>query len=409
MPILALSTEEAVILSAIAKTEPNKISPMQKLYLLSQFAFDEKAFTKSVPSFLDKQLILIDKEEKLHLSRELEPVFWTLNKPHEVVSLSRKSSPDTKETILCRNGNLWIQQITGITEDVEIISYPYNLEALIKWFSNDFLNGIHFNSSMAAFPASCFEISSQGVYLLLAMQQIYRDRVIKNIELHEDALWISQDDLRSATVIDGFYNLGGTMIEPNKMLGFLNESKNLENAKNLLLSKELLVREGGKIAFSALAKKLFDPGRLQDLILFKHTKDIISYKTVNVMDGGFVVFEQSGEDSNGTVWLKSIPATVDYEQLFHTLQNPLEGSESFSYELKTEPETIYDISNASVKQESNVLSEKKYFYLYNNEHQGPYTIMEIKNIGVNSETLIWYDGMDDWKKASELPEFQSVL
>ena len=54
------------------------------------------------------------------------------------------------------------------------------------------------------------------------------------------------------------------------------------------------------------------------------------------------------------------------------------------------------------------MSEKQYFYLdYNNKKSGPYTISEIKDLGLLAEILVWKEGMADWQAIDTLPEFAS--
>jgi hypothetical protein len=50
---------------------------------------------------------------------------------------------------------------------------------------------------------------------------------------------------------------------------------------------------------------------------------------------------------------------------------------------------------------------KEYFYLIGKERNGPITVAEIIKKDLPIETYIWCDGMDDWKKLKDLPEFLS--
>jgi uncharacterized membrane protein YhaH (DUF805 family) len=52
---------------------------------------------------------------------------------------------------------------------------------------------------------------------------------------------------------------------------------------------------------------------------------------------------------------------------------------------------------------------KKYFYSNDNQKNGPYTFEELKNENIKKETLIWYEGLEDWTQASELVEMTSIL
>ena len=52
---------------------------------------------------------------------------------------------------------------------------------------------------------------------------------------------------------------------------------------------------------------------------------------------------------------------------------------------------------------------KNYFYSNNNQQNGPYSFEELKNENIKQETLIWYEGMNDWTKASDLNEMIPIL
>ncbi len=51
----------------------------------------------------------------------------------------------------------------------------------------------------------------------------------------------------------------------------------------------------------------------------------------------------------------------------------------------------------------------QYFVFLNKKKQGPYTISELENMDISSNTLIWTKGMDDWTKASEYDELSELL
>ena len=52
---------------------------------------------------------------------------------------------------------------------------------------------------------------------------------------------------------------------------------------------------------------------------------------------------------------------------------------------------------------------KEYFVFIKNKKEGPYTTSELKKLNINLNTLIWTKGMDEWTKASDLTELNSVL
>lgn len=52
---------------------------------------------------------------------------------------------------------------------------------------------------------------------------------------------------------------------------------------------------------------------------------------------------------------------------------------------------------------------KKYFYSDGKEKLGPLGLEELKEENIANDTLIWFEGLDDWTPASELEEMKPIL
>ena len=52
---------------------------------------------------------------------------------------------------------------------------------------------------------------------------------------------------------------------------------------------------------------------------------------------------------------------------------------------------------------------KEYYYSKGEKQIGPVSIGELKKIGINKDTLIWYDGLPKWVMASELEELKEII
>lgn len=48
---------------------------------------------------------------------------------------------------------------------------------------------------------------------------------------------------------------------------------------------------------------------------------------------------------------------------------------------------------------------RTYYINSGSENTGPFTLEELKNLQINKNTLVWYEGMDEWKHAVDLVEF----
>ncbi len=51
---------------------------------------------------------------------------------------------------------------------------------------------------------------------------------------------------------------------------------------------------------------------------------------------------------------------------------------------------------------------KQYFIVRNGEQQGPFSIEELRQQGITSETLVWAEGMDQWMAAWQVDELRDI-
>lgn len=52
---------------------------------------------------------------------------------------------------------------------------------------------------------------------------------------------------------------------------------------------------------------------------------------------------------------------------------------------------------------------KKYFYSNGQDKEGPVTLEELKQKDITPKTLIWYEGLDDWKEAENVDELREIF
>ena len=52
---------------------------------------------------------------------------------------------------------------------------------------------------------------------------------------------------------------------------------------------------------------------------------------------------------------------------------------------------------------------KKYFYSDGKEKHGPLNLDELKQEDISKETLIWFEGLEDWMPAGDLEEMTHYL
>ena len=52
---------------------------------------------------------------------------------------------------------------------------------------------------------------------------------------------------------------------------------------------------------------------------------------------------------------------------------------------------------------------KHYFYSDGEKQKGPFTFEQLKNENIEKETLIWFEGLDDWKPAKDIRELDEIF
>ena len=52
---------------------------------------------------------------------------------------------------------------------------------------------------------------------------------------------------------------------------------------------------------------------------------------------------------------------------------------------------------------------KEYFYSDGGKKNGPLSLEELKRENISKETLIWFEGLDDWKPAGDLDDMKPIL
>lgn len=51
----------------------------------------------------------------------------------------------------------------------------------------------------------------------------------------------------------------------------------------------------------------------------------------------------------------------------------------------------------------------KFFIHKDDQQQGPFTSKELKDLKITRETMVWFEGAEDWKKAVEIEVLQEIL
>ena len=52
---------------------------------------------------------------------------------------------------------------------------------------------------------------------------------------------------------------------------------------------------------------------------------------------------------------------------------------------------------------------KQYYISNSGKEEGPFSLKELENQKITNDTLVWYDGLEEWKAASELEDLNDLL
>ncbi len=51
---------------------------------------------------------------------------------------------------------------------------------------------------------------------------------------------------------------------------------------------------------------------------------------------------------------------------------------------------------------------KQFYYLDGKDQKGPLSMEKLNELGIKPETLVWFEGMDDWEPAKNIHEFLAI-
>jgi len=55
------------------------------------------------------------------------------------------------------------------------------------------------------------------------------------------------------------------------------------------------------------------------------------------------------------------------------------------------------------------MENKIYYFLHENNQYGPYSLEELSQYAINPDTMFWYQGLENWQTASNIPQLQSLF
>lgn len=52
---------------------------------------------------------------------------------------------------------------------------------------------------------------------------------------------------------------------------------------------------------------------------------------------------------------------------------------------------------------------KEFYYLDEKKQKGPFSIDQLKTVGLKPDTLVWTDGFENWKPVKDVEELKGLL
>src|SRR3954468_9670163 len=56
-----------------------------------------------------------------------------------------------------------------------------------------------------------------------------------------------------------------------------------------------------------------------------------------------------------------------------------------------------------------LMSDVQYFFANGNEQRGPHSAGELVSFGLRPDTLVWREGMPDWRPMADVPELVAMI
>ncbi len=296
MPILAYRPEEMLLLSSLCVKPPNELSPMRRHFIRAPRISSPETAANTIKDLLSRGQLFAGGDGKIHLDPNIQPLFWILNSPEQVISFSRFAQPDMAECYFCSSGSLWVQDAVNFNEKVELVLYPFTWENVRTWFCDDLLKDV--TPGAGSSPAQSFDLHMAELLLLLAVQEEYGSRVLKvNRRLEPKELWVGLDQLSRRELLDALAPVGSIFMPVERFRAFLGDRDLLQKIANGLSRRGFLQESGGSVRFAETGKRFFDPGRMLACLTTKTFGKTLRAKVLYVFnDGGLLLEESPGQE-----------------------------------------------------------------------------------------------------------------
>ncbi len=321
MPIIAYRPEEMLLLSSFCVKPPNELSPMRRHYIRAEKLSTPETAASAIEGLLKRGQLFTGNDGKIHLDPNIQPLFWMLNAPSQVLAFSRFAQPDMAECYFCASGSLWVQDVVNFNEKVELVLYPFSWDEIQTWFCDDLLKDV--SLSPGTVPLGSFDLHLAELLLLLAVQEEYGRRVLQaRRRLDAKEMWVGLDQLSRRDLLDTLAPVAAIFMPPERFRAFMGDRDLLEKIAEGLARRQFLQSSGGAVRFAQRGKLLFDPGRMKACLTAKSFGQTLRAKVLYVYGDGALLLEESDlkELSIRASW---IPGSAGKQAFFKRLTEGL--------------------------------------------------------------------------------------
>lgn len=400
MPTLVLAFDEIMLLSALAPQKPGFSYPLQ--HLLDRVIPPDEV-KKIHGNFSENGLLLQDREGYPHLNGELAVSFSILNHPAEVLHVRAFARSETPRYALCGRKGRWIILTFGKDDSFFAVTYLYNFEDLAKWFSYDLLGQEEFSEPF--FPEKNMRLTSLELSVLAVMQGIFKGRVeVKGARLEGEELQVAWEELCSP---DNWINAQRVLpyeLDAGKFAALFEDRALVRATAESLAQKNILELDAGGVAFTPLARTIFDPGKVMNMLVCTKTGLINQHKTLQVYAGGWLLLRPLMRE-RGQVELQLLPGSLSGEEMFYHIMD-WEKNLLSSLPVEVAPAAVTE-GGPGQADEVVASAREEGWYLYLQEQQyGPYSWLQLQQFAregrLQLDTMLWHGELPGWTQAAEI-------
>jgi len=277
------------------------------------------------------------------------------------------------------------------------VSYLFNYENLAKWFSFDLLGREEFAEPF--FPEKNIRLTSLELSLLAVMQGIYKGRVeMKGARLEKEEQLISWEELWGRENAKYAQKVLPYELDGDKFAALFADHDLIQTTAESLAEKDIIEFKARGAAFTSLAKDIFDPGKVRNMLICTKPGLINQPRTLQVYAGGWLILRPvMGE--RGQVELKLLPGSISGVEIFqHILGRAAEEM----------PSPTAAIEEAAARQPAGAAAAREEgWYLYLQKQQyGPYSWRQLRQFAregrLTMESLVWHSTLSGWQQAAEI-------